>query len=216
YTVYPPRCTPPDPSCVPELIVPGPSNVYRSSAKRYPLSEDASEGGSCEHDGDCYRECGDCTSRFRMQPSRRCLPLGVVRDNAVFCGCIERNCRNFAQQLRARIVTTLRDIEVQLAGVITSDPKLMDEASELFEVDLAHCYERERPLLPARDRFVVQVGKYGESDVTLTGEPTRARKCVRDALTELTRLPNWISEDFVKHRAVRFAGVLETRIQWVP
>jgi hypothetical protein len=145
-----------------------------------------------------------------------CLPRGVIRDNAVFCGCVEERCREFAQQLRRRIVSTLHGMEVQLAGRITNDPKLMSEATELFTVDLAHCYERERPLLPARDSFVVLVGKYGEAEVTLTGRATRANKCVRDALEALTLMPNWISDDFVKHREVRLAGVIETRSAWRP
>jgi hypothetical protein len=42
------------------------------------------------------------------------------------------------------------------------------------------------------------------------------RKCVSDAFNDISRTPSWISDDFLKHGEIRFTGVVEVKMGWVP
>jgi len=151
-----------------------------------------------------------------MPNARPCLPVYNTKLDAAFCGCVKKRCRWFKQRLRPTIVSTLHDVAIQIAGEVTADEKLLNEAAELFDVEVSYCYERHKDLLPARLRFVVDVGKYGEAETTVSGAAASVRKCVQDAFSDVSETGNWISEDFLKHREVRFSGVVQVQMAWKP
>jgi hypothetical protein len=192
---------------------------YRANAKRYPLDPDEEPlAGSCEHDGDCSfgPACSACVSRHRVPPPRKCaLPYQSEFDGA-FCGCVEKRCSWFTQRLRQRVVSRTKDLSVTLSEEPATDPALLREAAELFELDLAECYAPRANLLPASHRFVMTVRKYGHAQTEVSGAHPSAKKCVADAFYAMTHVPNWISSDFLKHGEIRFSGVIEVQMAWVP
>lgn len=229
YTIEPRRCAPDDPECLPEpyngsedMVVDtlsGSPYRYRASAKRYPLgeSEDRSEG-SCEHDGDCLAgpACGTCVSRLRVPPPRPCALTYQGEFDGAFCGCVEKRCSWFTQRLKRRVVSTTTNLKVELAGKPTSDAALLKEAAELFELELDDCYVPRQSLLPATHRFVVTVGKYGHAETDVSGAHPSVHKCVFDTFRNMTQVPNWISNEFLRHGTARFTGVIDVRLAWVP
>jgi hypothetical protein len=228
YTVEEPRCAPNEADCLPEPYnggedmivgtVTGAPYKYNAHAKRYPQSEGREDEGGCDHDGDCFARpgCLECVSRFRFPPSRSCLALYLEKMDGSFCGCVEKRCRWFTQRLTQRIVTSTKNLEVRLGGAPTSDAQLLSEAAELFDMNLVNCYYPRKHLLPARHRFVMTVGKYGEAETNILGVHRSVRKCVSDAFNDMTQTPSWISDDFLKHGEIRFTGVVEVKMGWVP
>jgi hypothetical protein len=136
--------------------------------------------------------------------------------DGTFCGCVEKRCRWFTQRLTKRIVSSTKNLEVKLGGRPATDTKLLSEAAELFDLDLVNCYYPRKSLLPARHRFVMTVGEYGEAETTVSGAHPSVRKCVSDAFNDMTRVPGWISDDFLKHDEIRFSGVIVVNMAWVP
>jgi len=63
---------------------------------------------------------------------------------------------------------------------------------------------------------VVTVDQDGIAETTVSGAHPSVRKCVSDAFQDMTRVPHWISDDFLEHADVRFAGVLVVKMAWVP
>jgi hypothetical protein len=190
---------------------------YKAGRKRYPQSGSTELEGPCEHDGDCTARpmCLECVSRLRVPPSRSCPALYLEEFDGSFCGCVEKRCHWFTQRLTQRIVTSTKNLEVRLGGASTSDTKLLSEAAELFDMNLYNCYYPRKHLLPARHRFVITVGKDGEAETNVGSHPS-VRKCVSDAFNDISRTPSWISDDFLKHGEIRFTGVVEVKMGWVP
>lgn len=190
---------------------------YRASRKRYPMREGTEGEAACEHDGDCmaYRTCAECVSRFRVPPSRQCPALYLGAYDGAFCGCVEKRCRWFTQRLTQRVVTSTKDLELRVAGALVTDTKLLSEAAELFDGDLADCYDSRRSLLPARHRFVVSVGRYGMAETTVSGSHPSVRQCVTDALA-VDAAPSWISDELLTQGEIRISGVIEAKMAWVP
>jgi hypothetical protein len=227
HTVEEERC-PPNADCLPEPYngsedmvvgtVAGNPYKYRASGKRYPLRDRTQSEGACEHDGDCIARpmCSECLSRFRMPPSRQCPAVYKEELDGALCGCVETRCRWFTQRLQRRVVTSTESLEVRIGGAPATDARLLSQATELFELDLANCYVPRVALLPARHRFVVTVDEDGTAETTVSGAHPSVRKCVSDAFQDMTQVPRWISDDFLEHADVRFAGVLVVKMAWVP
>lgn len=227
YTIEERRCKPNDADCLPEpyngaedMIVgtlTGAPYKYRASRKRYPMSEGTESEGTCEHDGDCIARsnCVECLSRFRVPPSRPCPATYLGEFDGAFCGCVEKRCRWFTQRLTQRIVSSTRDLEMRVGGALVTDKDLSSQAAELFDRDLANCYYPRKSLLPARHRFVVTVGKYGVAETTVSGSHPSVRKCAFDAIA-MDVAPSWISDDLLARGEIRFSGVIEAKLAWVP
>jgi hypothetical protein len=227
-TIEEKRCTPNEADCLPEPYngsedmivgtVNGAPYKYQAGRKRYPLREGREGEGTCEDDGDCIARplCLECVSRFRVPPSRQCIAVYLSEFDGTFCGCVEKRCRWFTQRLTKRIVSSTKNLEVKLGGRPATDTKLLSEAAELFDLDLVNCYYPRKSLLPARHRFVMTVGEYGEAETTVSGAHPSVRKCVSDAFNDMTRVPGWISDDFLKHDEIRFSGVIVVNMAWVP
>jgi hypothetical protein len=81
--------------------------------------------------------------------------------------------------------------------------------------DLANCYYPRKHLLPARHRFVVSVGKYGVAETSVSGSHPSVQKCAFDAIA-MDAAPSWISDDLLTHGEIRFTGVIEAKMAWVP
>jgi len=228
YTIEEERCKRNEPDCLPEpyngredMIVgtfTGTPYKYDAKRKRYPLPNATESEGNCEHDGDCIASsgCVECVSRFRVPPSRPCRALYRGQFDGALCGCVEQRCRWFSQRLTERIVTTTENLEVRLGGAPATDTKLLRDAAKFFEVDLANCYYPRKGLLPARHRFVMNVGKYGEADTNVSGSDRSVRKCVSDTFYDMTTDLSWISDDVLKQGEIRFSGVIVVKMAWVP
>jgi hypothetical protein len=228
YTIEERRCNPNDADCLPEPYngsedmivgtVTGAPYKYRASRQRYPMREGRESEGTCEHDGDCLARsmCVECVSRFRVPPSRQCPAIYLGGFDGAFCGCVEKRCRWFTQRLTQRVVSSTKDLEMRIGGALVTDTNLLRHAAELFERDLANCYDSLKSLLPARHRFVVaSVGKYGVTETTVSGSHPSVRKCAFDAIA-VDAAPSWISDDLLARGEIRFSGVIEAKMAWVP
>jgi len=228
YTIEEERCKRNEPDCLPEpyngredMIVGTLGGIpykYKAGSKRYPLPYATESEGECEHDGDCIARlsCVECTSRFRVPPQRQCPALYLGQFDGALCGCVEKRCRWFTQRLTERVVSSTENLEVRLAGAPLTDKKFFSEAAKFFDVDLADCYYRHKGLLPARHSFVMNVGKYGETEIVVSGAPPAVRKCVSDTFDALTKDLNWISDNVLEHGEIRFSGVTVVKMTWVP
>jgi len=141
-------------------------------------------------------------------------PLLGQYDGA-FCGCVEKRCRWFTQRLTQRVVSNTKGIEIRVGGALATDTKLLSQAAEFFDRDLADCYDSRKNLLPARHRFVVSVGKYGMAETTVSGSHPSVRKCVSDAIA-VDAAPSWISDELITRGEIRLSGVVEVKMAWVP
>lgn len=227
YTVEEKRCNPSDADCLPEPYngsedmivgtVTGAPYKYKASKKRYPMREVAEDAGTCEHDGDCLARpgCLECLSRFRVPPVRQCPAVYLGEFDGAFCGCVEKRCRWFTQRLTQRVVTSTKDLEMRVGGALTTDPNLLSNAADHFDLDLANCYYPRKTLLPARHKIVVIVGKYGIAETTVSGSHPSVRKCTFDAIA-MDAAPSWITDDLLAQGEVRFSGVIEVKMAWVP
>jgi hypothetical protein len=228
YTIEAERCNPNEADCLPQpyngaedMIVgtrTGAPYRYRAGDKRYPMREGTEGEATCEHDGDCFGSstCVECLSRFRVPRSRQCpAALFKAELDGAFCGCVEKRCRWFTQRLTQRVVSSTKDLEMRVGGALVTDTNLLSHAAEFFDLDLADCYYRRKSLLPARHRFVVSVGKYGVAETTVSGSHPSVRKCVSEAIA-MDAAPSWISDDLLTHGEIRFSGVIEAKMAWVP
>ena len=190
---------------------------YRASHKRYPMREGTEGEGTCEHDGDCIarRICVECLSRFRVPQPRPCPAIYLGEFDGAFCGCVEKRCRWFTQRLTQRVVSSTKDLEMRIGGALVTDANLLSQAAAFFDRDLANCYYPRKSLLPARHRFVVSIGKYGVAETTVSGSHPSVRKCAFDAIA-VDAAPSWISDDLLTHGEIRFSGVIEAKLAWVP
>jgi hypothetical protein len=99
----PPRCSPGDPDCGPQLFGGECLSVggYQWGGPRNPMLP-SPFGGACESDGDCSIDmaeptCLACDSRLDRASRRGCrTPRGTEWDRA-FCGCVEHHCDFFRQ-----------------------------------------------------------------------------------------------------------------------
>jgi hypothetical protein len=227
FTVEEPRCAPNEADCLPEPYngseerivgtLTGAPYKYNASRERYPLREGSDDDRGCEHDGDCsFRSCVACVSRLRVPPSRQCPAVYSSEFDGAFCGCVEKRCRWFTQRLTERVVTSTKDLEVRIGGALATDAKFVSAATEFFRPDLANCYDPRKNLLPVRHRFVMTVGKYGEAGTDVSGVSAPVRKCVSDAFEAMTQELSWISDDVLKQGEIRFSGLTEVKMAWVP
>lgn len=227
HTIEEKRCNPNEADCLPQPYngaedmivgtVTGAPYKYRASNKRYPMREGTEGEGTCEDDGDCigHSTCVECVSRFRVPPSRQCTLSYLGEFDGAFCGCVEERCRWFTQRLTQRVVSSTKDLEMRVGGALVTDTNLLSQAAQFFDRDLANCYYPRKSLLPARHRFVVSVGKYGVAETTVSGSHPSVRKCAFDAIA-VDAAPSWISDDLLTHGDIRFSGVIEVKIAWVP
>lgn len=228
HTIEEERCSASSADCLPEpynrradMVVgtlTGAPYSYDAARKRYPLPDRTTAEGGCEHDGDCLARatCVACVSRFRVPPPRQCSPLYRQEFDGAFCGCVEKRCQWFTQRLTQRVITSTQSLQVQLGGAPATDAKLLSEAARLFDLDLANCYYPRKNLLPARHRFVMTVGKYGEAEATVSGSHPSVRKCVSDVFHDMTQEPNWIPGHFLGQGELRFTGVITVELAWAP
>ena len=227
--IEPARCLPSEPDCGPEpyngsedLVVDtlsGSPYRYRAGAKRHAFeqSDEPLEGG-CEHDGDCYARqvCGECVSRLRVPLGRMCA-LGYQSElDGAFCGCVEARCRWFTQRRKQRAVSSTKDLTIARPAGPLTDPALLDDARQVFELDLAECYRTRPHLLPATHRFTTAVSKHGRAKTDATGFHPSVKKCVSDAFDSMTQTPGWLPSAFLAYGELRFSGVIEVRMAWVP